>query len=408
MKNLKIGMFFLLGFVASCASTKINDVKPLTSNLPSIKSEEELRLFDRSNRLHRSFVGQGLLIKELTANNYLNTIANKLVPKFSHDTIKLKFFILKNASVNAFALPNGNIYINAGLIAKLSSESQLAYVIAHEISHVIERHSLKALIDRKNTVITSHVADLLLFGTGLIYFVTAAELASFSREMEYSADLNGIRNLVNTDYDPYESIESLKRLQEVKYDEESWSPWNSHPETEKRIQRNTDFLATLSLPKTINSDDEQYEKFRKPLAKKVINMRMRNKQFELAENIIDQELLTSPNDALLYFYKAEVNRLKATEIDAYAREYSWLHDENNNKKLKQRLVEQQSKHFTLAKQNYDKSTQLNQNLGLANRGLGLLALFQGHAEKAKHLLSKYLKKKKIPDRRYITSIIKNI
>jgi len=350
--------------LSSCASSiKIKDIKPLTTNAQMPSSEEEVSLFKRSKRLHKTLLEKGMIVRNSEANQYLNSIAQQLTPKFSHEKIALNFYILKDASTNAFALPNGNIYINVGLITKLSSDDQLAYVLSHEIVHVIQRHGLKSLVDRKNTVVTSHVADLFLFGTGVIYFGTVAELASFSRKSEQEADRLAVNYLIKTDYNLNEGAEALKRLKEVKYQKEGTSIWGSHPDIQSRIDSHNLRIQALAWDDSqlTVTNNNNYQNFRQPFVKKVIDIRIRNKQFELAEDVIKQELIDLPNSALLHFYLGEVQRLKGTEVEAYAREYAWLHDKTNNEKLLIKLRTQQNEWLSSAKTSYLQAQSLDEN-----------------------------------------------
>ena len=280
---MKYGKLLLLAngllLLAACASTtKIKDVKPLTTNAPLLQSPEEEKLLIRSKRTHEELVDKGLIVRHKGANEYIAKLAKRISPEFSHPKIKLNFYILKDASVNASALPNGNIYLNVGLIAKLQSEDQLSFVMAHEVAHVIERHGLKRNIDRKKSIASSHVANLLLMGTNVIYYATLNDLASFSRETEDEADFEGMKLLAQSGLNIHEGMEAIIRLKQVKHAKEGSSAWSSHDTIanrsntyQQRIEANN-WQQLSAAPKT-----SDYQIFRTALAEQVIKIRLRNK-----------------------------------------------------------------------------------------------------------------------------------
>ena len=406
MNGKKLALLSGLLLTTACTSTtKTKDVLPLTTNSPVLQSPEEEKLLRKSQRAHDELVEKGLIVRNVAANNYVASIASTLAPAFNHPQIKLNYYILKDASVNASALPNGNIYLNVGLITKLASEEQLAFVIAHEIAHVVKRHGLLKTISSKNTIASSHVVNMFLMGTNIIYFATLNDLASFSRETEDEADYEAMKIIAQTNINLNEGAEAIRRLKQVKHAKESSSIWGSHDSIEDRIdtyyQRVEQHQWNLS---TSEPAIENYQIFRAELAKQVIDIRIRNKQFELAEDVISQELELAPKNAMLYFYLGEVNRLKVQEFEAAAKEYSWLYDQKNDEKLKALLRENHIAYLDSAKQSYEKAIAIDETFTLSYRGLGMLALAENEKEKAKYLFNKYLKTDGIRDRRYIESL----
>ncbi len=397
-------------FLTACASsTKMRDIKPLTDEMSFIQSEEEQTLLIRSDKLHQTLLEKGLVINSSVVNDYIKGLATRISPKFYHPEITLKFYVLRDASSNAYALPNGNIYINAGLITRLTNQSQLAFVLAHEIAHIVERHGLIELVDRKNTMVGSHIADLFLFGTGFIYYATITDLAAHSRRAELEADSKAIEYLQNADMDLQGGLKALTSLQETKYQKETTSIWSSHPDTDTRISNYEARLKKIGLELAqANTNDAEYKAFRHLLVEGVIKMRIRNKQFELAEDVIRQELIRTPESALLNSYLGDVSRLKISEVEAYAREFSWLHDVKNNADLLTKLESQQSEHVELANSSYSKAIALDARLSVPYRGLGLLAIEMDDKKLASQMLTIYLQSDNISDRRYIQLLLESL
>src|SRR5262245_31894978 len=89
---------------------------------------------------------------------YIDRIGQALVQKSGRSNIKYQFKIIDSPDVNAFALPGGFIYVNRGLIEASTSENELAGCLAHEVNHVVARHSAKQIQRAKMTEV----------GTGLL------------------------------------------------------------------------------------------------------------------------------------------------------------------------------------------------------------------------------------------------
>lgn len=139
---------------------------------------------------------------------YVTELGNKLVAVSETPTDRFTFTVLNSSVVNAFALPGGYVYVTRGLLALASSEAELAGVLAHEIGHVVARHSAQRYSQGVVTQILAAGADAAIraaTGTAeagnLIGLGAAVYLRSFSREHEYEADLLGIRYLARAGYD---------------------------------------------------------------------------------------------------------------------------------------------------------------------------------------------------------------
>lgn len=91
--------------------------------------------------LDERFEKEGVVYHEPALDAYLNRVGMAVVADKKLENVEWKFRALRDPVPNAFAMPNGSIYINTGLLALLDDENQLAAVIAHEITHVSGRHT---------------------------------------------------------------------------------------------------------------------------------------------------------------------------------------------------------------------------------------------------------------------------
>jgi predicted Zn-dependent protease len=153
-------------------------------------------------------------VEDLIVNDYLNTLAQRLVSQSDQPENHFKFFILKVPSINAFAGPDGYIGIHSGLYLSAVNESELAGVLAHEISHVTQRHLARAMTESQTspaTMFAAILAGILVgaqdptAGAAIIYGSTAAVLQSqinFTRQNEYEADRVAIKVLRDAGINP--------------------------------------------------------------------------------------------------------------------------------------------------------------------------------------------------------------
>ncbi len=130
------------------------------------------------------------------------------------------FHVVNSKDINAFALPGGPIYINLGTIQAADDEGQLAGVLAHEISHVVLRHSTEQASKAQMAQIPLAILDAVLPGgaggqlarMGLSFGAQSVFL-KYSRTAESEADLLGSQIMYDTGYDPYSMVEFFTKLE---------------------------------------------------------------------------------------------------------------------------------------------------------------------------------------------------
>lgn len=127
-------------------------------------------------------------------SDYVNKVANKVLAGDPETRKKLRFYILKSTYVNAAATNQGIIFVNMGLLAQLENESQLAYILSHEIIHYKNKHSINHAVE----------ADKIDRGKGSYRSFSKDEKLianrSFSKELETEADLQGFDIFKKTKY----------------------------------------------------------------------------------------------------------------------------------------------------------------------------------------------------------------
>ena len=162
----------------------------------------------------------GVIVDDPLLTEYLSSLGSQLSSLTNDDDEDLQefnFFLVKEDSINAFALPGGFIGINSGLIQASETESELAGVLAHEISHVTQRHIARAAYDNQRTSIMSIAATLAALvlgaatdmpGDAMSGVITASQALAaqrqinFTRANEHEADRVGIELMATAGFDP--------------------------------------------------------------------------------------------------------------------------------------------------------------------------------------------------------------
>lgn len=148
------------------------------------------------------------------ANTLLAPLVSPLISAIDNKRFDYQFYIVENASLNAFALPGGIVVINSGLILAADNPEQLLGVIAHEISHVRERHGLRNMISTVGgyLVISSVLGDV----SGLVAVLAEAAPVligqSYSRDFERAADKSGFHLLVKARINPSGLADFFQKL----------------------------------------------------------------------------------------------------------------------------------------------------------------------------------------------------
>jgi len=94
----------------------------------------------------------GQILEDPELTEYVQTLGSRLVSQAQGGQQRFQFFLVKDSSINAFALPGGFIGVNAGLVLATANESELAGVLAHEIAHVTQRHIARSIQAQTNSI----------------------------------------------------------------------------------------------------------------------------------------------------------------------------------------------------------------------------------------------------------------
>ena len=197
----------------------------------------------------RSLHSQITINQDPEIQDYIQSIGQKLTANSDSPSHPFHFFVVMENDINAFAGPGGYIGVNSGLILMTEAESELASVMAHEISHVTQRHLFRAAEAAGRMSIPSAAGMLaaILLGTQSPQMGQAAMMAimggniqfqiNFTRENEEEADRVGMQTLSASQFDPRSMPTFFERLQQATryYGQAVPEFLRTHPVTVSRI-----------------------------------------------------------------------------------------------------------------------------------------------------------------------------
>ncbi len=193
------------------------------------------------------------LVDDPVVTEYVNRVGQNLV-RNSDARVPFTIKVIDSDEVNAFALPGGFFYVNSGLILRAQEESELAGVMAHEISHVTARHGTKQAT--KGQLIQLATIPLILLGPGGwagygIYqglnLAIPITYLKFSRDAEREADFLGLQYMYKAGYDPNSYVTFFERVQADERRRPGTIPkvFSSHPPTPERISKTQNEIARI-------------------------------------------------------------------------------------------------------------------------------------------------------------------
>ena len=183
------------------------------------------------DRIAESARRQLPMVKDEEIVNYVREIGNKLTKIARRDDLEYKFYVVNQEAINAFALPGGKIFVNAGAILATNSEAELAGLLAHELSHAILSHGFQMVAQSNLT------ANLVTFIPYVGRTATNLIVLNYSREMEVEADVLGTKILAASGYAADGVRNLMIKIDQQEKEQEAPPAWlSTHPETKNRVR----------------------------------------------------------------------------------------------------------------------------------------------------------------------------
>lgn len=265
MRVRHIISILLLSFTTNVLANELPDLGDASQATISPHEERQIGL-----QIMSEIRADSSYIDDAEIDGYLANLGYKLISSSNEaqPDQAFEFFALRDPSINAFALPGGFMGFNSGLILAAQSESELAGVMAHEISHVTQKHLARMIAGQKYSMLTS-IATLALAilasrasgqaGQAVLATTQAAAVQAqlnFTRAHEKEADRIGLSVLAKAGFDPSGMSTFFGRLQRAGRFQEGGAPsyMRTHPLTHERIadiENRTQNMSYKQVPDSI-------------------------------------------------------------------------------------------------------------------------------------------------------------
>jgi len=370
----------MLVLLSGCMST---DLTPYQADSANALEPDEQRLWARSLEEENVLDQSGFRASLPACEAYLNRIVARLKPDPLPNGTTYHVRILIDPTINAFALPNGVVYVHSGLITQLENEAQLATVLGHELTHTTHRHGLKSLRKAKNA--SAFYASITVGTYGLGAFIggigATASISGYSQDLERDADQGGFDHMIAAGYDPRESVKTFVILRDEAKRSNIKEPFffGSHPRLEERI---ASFNALIqALPEARRAGDTEtvaYNRELLPVFKLDAEAALQAGDFEQVRISVARIIAQTPGDASARLLLAESLRKRNGPGD-----------------------------LKTARDSLESITHDDPSLAAAWRELGLVQMKSGAQAESNRCFARYLElSPQAADRVYIESFIK--
>ncbi|HEX5604055.1 MAG TPA: M48 family metalloprotease, partial [Pyrinomonadaceae bacterium] len=366
--------------------------------------EVDLEVLEQSDLLDRRLERDGLILANDAASVYLNRIGHLLIPKdLNIERVTWKFQAVRDPQPNAFALPNGSIYVTTGLLSLVDNESQLASIIAHELTHVMRRHTYQHNRSNRKKFLTMNimaaigayapmgaVGAVIMVVTTVAPFIMVATMYGYSRELEREADLKGIDMMISAEYPPEEMIQVMKLLDKDIEGENVRLFYNDHPSLDERIRYLSGYLGARADKVTpqmaLNRERAAYFRNMEPVMRSNLQLSINSGRYRSAVYLA-QRLVDFHPDSENLFWLAEAHRTLGPRAPQLTeKQLTNSAKKDAAKKREKRTLEEEEQELLATpegkenwRQNQQKAEELylralaaENPIPLAHRGLGIL------------------------------------
>ena len=225
-------------------------------------TSKDYHLIESSDELHVQLLRRGMLYGDPELDAWLQSIGDRLAPEPTDFYQKYRFYLVRDPSPNAFALPDGRIYVHTGMVGRLENEAQLASLLAHEINHVAGHHGVLAYRSQKRKAkagiflsVTLSVVGAANMAPGGVNWGDVAgmmtqvgfvwSILGYHRDLEEEADINGYERMLVAGYD----VREMPKMYDILgHDFEGLQPrlstkWSTHPDLVSRGEYMTERVA---------------------------------------------------------------------------------------------------------------------------------------------------------------------
>jgi len=378
----------------------------------------DLKLLDEAVDFDRQLSKKGLVLQDSQLNAYVEQVGRELLGNEPvPERVDFRFHVLRDPMINAFALPNGSIYVNTGLLAILDNEAELASVLGHEITHVTHRHAY--LLNRSMRKKTAAIELLKAAGTvrgsviGLAVIAAAAlggvmlttTVYGYSLDLEREADRNGLEMMSRAGYDPRAMAATFELLDERLEYEPIEGLYRSHPKLKERRAAMQELADAMDTKDRRLGTEADYLSYSAPAVCYNVDADLDSRRARTALARARKLVLWQPRDAGYLVLEGDAYRALGAKTAVPSPDEVEKHGQAEHRKRYFKLTEeeeqqellaqpggreQQHANFENAEKQYLAAVRLDGRLADPHRGLGFLYEDEGRAADAIREYHRYL------------------
>jgi predicted Zn-dependent protease len=260
----------LASLTLACAT----GLRALGQSVPSPEfkfTKVDLQLLDDINEVDRQVAKKGLIFENPDLQAYMDSICKRLMAdRPTPENVKFRCLVLRDPMQNAFAEPNGTVYLTTGLLALLENEAELAGVLGHELTHTYNRHLYLENRSMRKKMLTMNILSIasavpgvgaaVAVGSAITDQILVASVYGYSRENEQEADNNGMTAMIAASYDPNAMARSFELLdQGSRYEFEPFDTfYHDHPKLAERRKYAQDFATAHPVANSRPAPEKEY------------------------------------------------------------------------------------------------------------------------------------------------------
>lgn len=323
--KLVYSLLLLILFAPLALADDLPDLGDVSATVLSPLDEKKI-----ADQIMRSVMSSDEVLSDPEITDYIQNLGMRLASNGPDKTQWFNFFVVKDNSINAFAMPGGVVGVHTGLIVAASNEAELAGVMGHEIGHVVQHHMARMMAQQKNDSLISlaGMALAILSARANPQLASAAMTASsagsvqkqldYTRDHEREADRVGISILESAGYDTHAMASFFETMQKgTRYVEGSAPTFlRTHPITSERIADVTARIANSRYRMAPYSPD-----FDLVRAKILAGSGIANQAVSLFQSNIQERRYTSES---AQHYGLAIAMLRVGNVDGASKELSWL------------------------------------------------------------------------------------
>lgn len=392
---LLLATLLIIGCASAGKEIVVSDLNSV-SQLP----KGDKKLWDMSRYEENTLTKSGLIYTDPAVSKYLQIIGERMIPpEYKNSIFKFRFYVILDPELNAFALPNGAIYLHVGLLSKLEKPDQLAFILGHEMTHSLRRHASRQYAHIQNV---SGFAQFLSVATAVgfsqsgsnmtgfwnslaqngLALTAMAAVSGYSRSDEKEADLNALDLMEKAGYDKIQAVRSLEILLEEYPDKSTTANffYGNHPLTKQRlgyIEETIGYKGEELKPEI----DSTYEQAVSRLKLKNVELFVISSKYDKALKQASRIEVNYSGDPTFHYWCGEAYRLSGSKPDT----------------------------LQLAQDQYQKALDLDSSFALAH--LGLAQVWEARKDKNEaltHYETYLIMDPQTKKKRYIESKIKSL